>query len=133
MSTEVEVFQTDIAFKADFVKTASGDLDRAEGLANFKEAILRRCVTVRGALVHRPNYGIGIQRYLGKLNSIAAQQQLAQEIREQLEADERTEKVTGIQVKLDDNNPFKVVIIVRVKPVGYDEVAISITPFSEAG
>lgn len=132
MATDAETFGTDIAFKADFITTASGDLDKVTGLANFKEAILRRLVTYPGSLIHRPTYGVGIQKYLGKLNSLSAKQSLAKNIQDQIQEDPRTEAVTGVQVIETDDNPYRLVIIVRVKPIGYDEVAISLTPFSEA-
>ncbi len=121
-----DLYGKDIAFKSDLVRSATGDLDTIDGLANFKEAIWRRVFTVPGSIIHRPDYGVGLPKFLNSLNSIGNQQKLALKIKEQLEQDPRVEEFLGLRVEQDPDIDGKVVITVRVKPVGYGEINISL-------
>lgn len=127
MATAEETYGVDIAFKGDFVKTASGDLDTSAGLDNLKDSILRRLFTTPGAVIHRPTYGVGLGSYVNSLNSIGIQRKLANLIQEQLEQDPRIESFIGLRVESPDDNDSMVKILVRVKPVGYDEQTLTIT------
>lgn len=130
--SQTDVYLKDIAFKSDFVLTASGDLDTIEGLENVKEALMRRLITSPGTVVHRPEYGVGIKDFQNSLNSLEKRRRLAARIAEQFVLDERVESVTGVSVNSDDNNPGMVSITVRVKLVGYDEQQMTFVPFGEA-
>jgi hypothetical protein len=131
MSNITEILGCDIAHKGDFLLTATGDLDVISGLANIKDALFRRLVTTPGTLIHRPNYGVGIEDFEGALMSLENQRTLAGRIQEQFEQDPRVEQVTGVQVIVDDVTPDKIQIIVRVKISGYDEITASFVPFGE--
>lgn len=126
-SSAVELYGTDIAFKGDFVVTATGDLDKISALDNLKDAIMRRIFTSPGAIVHRPNYGVGLKNYLNGINSLSRQQSLAGKIKEQLEQDERIEKVLGVRVEQSAAVEGLVKVFVRVQPVGYAEISVSVS------
>lgn len=125
-SSEEETFGRDIAHDNDFVRTATGDLDTIAGLDNYKQAVLRRIVTMPGSIIHRPNYGVGLKRYAGCLNTIAKQQELAAEIKQQIEQDPRTDKFLGLRVEAPDRTPGLIKIWVRVQPVGYTETTVEV-------
>jgi hypothetical protein len=126
-TTEVELFGTDIAFQGDFGVTSTGDLDRIAGLANYREAVMRRILTSPGAIIHRPKYGVGLKNYVNGINSLSRQQNLALKIQEQLLDDPRTEKFLGLRVDSSDASMGLVKITVRVQPVGYSEISVSVS------
>lgn len=127
MATADEVYGRDLAFTTDFVRSASGDLDTISGLPNLKEAIIRRIMTVPGSVIHRPTYGVGLRNFVNNLNSIGIQQRLAASIREQLLQDPRIEKFLGLRVSESDTTAGLVTIVVRVQPVGYAELSVTVT------
>jgi phage baseplate assembly protein W len=129
----IDAFKTDIAHVGDLVKTPSGDLGTISGLANLKEALFHRLMTVPGTLVHRPTYGVGIPLYQGRLSSFSVQQRLASLIQEQFKQDPRVEDVKSTSVQSEDLNPQMTIITVVVNPVGYSEVALKFTPFVGGG
>jgi hypothetical protein len=124
-----EFYKTDIAFKSDFVKTAAGDLDIISGVENVKEALFRRLITVKGSLIHRPDYGVGIKLFQGSMNSLPKQRQITNLIQEQFIRDSRVDEVLGVSINYSDKEPQKVTIHVRVKLVGYGEQNLSFLPF----
>ena len=129
MANITEVMLTDIKHRKDYVRTSSGDRDFITGLDNYKEALFRRLITEPGSLIHRPTYGVGIKRYLGAVSTISKKQELANIIQEQFLQDPRTDEVLGILIKSEDSRPELTYIIVRVRPAGYDEIAIKFEPF----
>lgn len=131
MSTITEFLKKDIAFKDDFVLTASGDIDVIEGLDNLKDALFRCLITTPGTVIHRLEYGVGIKNFQNGINSIDAQRQIALKIQEQFEKDFRVEKVLGVIVDYKDKTPDKVEVKIRIKVVGYGETLFSFTPFGD--
>ncbi len=129
MANLEEFLGTDIAFKGDFIKTATGDIDIISGLENVKNALFHRLVTSPGTLIHRPDYGVGIKDFQGAPMTIDTQRQLALRIKEQFEQDTRVEAVSGVRVNVGDLTPDKLTIVVRVKIRGYDEETAEFTPF----
>jgi hypothetical protein len=125
MSELDEFLKRDIAFKSDFVQTASGDLDVIAGLDNVKEALFRRLVTTPGSVIHRPEYGCNLKAYQGSLSNLENQRRLAQTIKEQFESDERVEVVTGVSFNVDDNKPDMIKVNVKVSIRGYGETAFT--------
>lgn len=120
-----EALLTDIEHKKDYViRVGTGDLNTIFGLANMKEALLRRLVTEKGAIIHRPGYGVGLKRFQNGPNRIDDRRKLAIEIREQYLLDSRVEEVRGVQVNSEDLTPQKVQIVVRVLVIGFGEVEI---------
>lgn len=131
MATIDEVLGTDLAHKADYVLSATGDLDTISGLENVKNALFHRLITSPGSLVHRPDYGVGIKDFQNSPNSIDTQRQLANRIQEQFEQDPRVQKVLGVSLNYGDSTPDQVEIMVRVQIAGYDEISAKFIPFGE--
>ena len=133
MANITEILLTDIEHDKDFVRIAGeGDLQLISGLKNMKAALLRRLVTSPGALVHRPEYGVGIKDFQNAPNTLETRRSLALRIRDNFLRDSRVEEVSGVQVIFDDNSPQIVTIIARVKIIGFSEQEFSFIPFGEA-
>lgn len=126
-----DFYQRDLSFKQDFVVTAAGDLELIEGLENLKQALFHRLITQPGTLMHRPDYGVGIKSFQNALNSGANRAELFNRIREQFAQDPRIESVSGLEFKYLDQTADKLEILVRVKPVGYEEQQFAYIPFGE--
>lgn len=131
MASIIEVLKKDIAHKADYLVSPSGDLDSLTGLDNVKNALFHRLVTQPGSLVHRPTYGVGIKSFQNAPNTIETQRRIALRIKEQFEQDPRVEEVLGVRVESGDLTPENIKIIVRVKLSGYEEVTTTFIPFGE--
>lgn len=129
MASITEVLKTDIAFKNDFVRTATGDLDLLSGLENIKIALFRRLMTTPGTIIHRPNYGVGLKNFQNAPSSLGLQQDLAKTIQEQFEQDPRVQSVTGVAIHFDDYSPSRTTIVVRVELEGYTETQMTFVPF----
>lgn len=124
-----ELFLTDIAFKEDFSVSPTGDLERISGMENLKEAIFRRLVTQKGSVVHRPNYGASVRDYLNGQLSQATISRLIQDIKEQLQNEQRIESVGDVYFVSDPSNPSKIKIVMVVKPVGQMPQQLNFLPF----
>lgn len=133
MATIDEVLLKDIAFKGDYLRSATGDLETISGLNNVKEALFRRLVTQPGSLLHRPNYGVGLKSFQNAPSTLAEQRKLALRIAEQFQLDSRVAEVLGVSFNTDDLQPEKSEIIVRVKIKGYDDTKLTFQPFSDGG
>ena len=131
MSQLDDFLKRDIAFKSDFVETASGDLDVISGLDNLKEALFRRLVTTPGSVIHRPEYGVNLKAYQGSLNNLENQRRLAQTIKEQFESDTRVEQVTGVSFNVADNKPDMIQVNVKVSVRGYGETGFTFIAFGD--
>jgi len=124
MATTTEtLYGTDIEHKRDFRLTSSGDFATISGKANVTDAIFRRIVTMQGSIIHRPEYGVGIQSLQNTPNTIAVRLALAEDIRVQLTRDDRVAEVKEVTLLDDPNNPDQAKIRVRLDLVGLpDEV-----------
>lgn len=132
MASITEAMGTDLAHVGDLQVTAGGDLQTISGLANLKNALYHRLLTVPGTLVHRPLYGVGLKQFQNSCVSYGQQQKLASIIREQYMLDPRVEDVTSISITSPDGDSATTVIKIFVKPVGYSEIEMQLTPFSGA-
>lgn len=126
-----ELMGTDFAHKRDYLATATKDFDRITGLENYKNALFHRLVTVKGTLIHRPDYGVGIQLFQNAPASLGNDRKIASLIQEEFMKDPRTESVISVSIDRDSDRPEKTVIVVRVKPIGYDEAQLEFIPFGE--
>lgn len=124
-----EFYLTDLQFTTDLVVNNKGDLADVSGLANLHQALLHRLITMRGALIHRPDYGVGVKNYQNAVGSIAVYRKLAAAIDEQFKRDFRVDEVTGVDVKQDGNNPGLFTIIVKVSTAGLRDVPLTFIPF----
>lgn len=129
MADVEETFLQDIAFTNDMQVSPSGDLQAVTGFANIKQQLLHRLITQPGALVHRPNYGVGVKDFQNALNSISNQRALALRIEEQFKEDIRVNDVLNVSVDSRDDRPELVVIKIKVLLVGLGEVDLSFKPF----
>ena len=129
----LDAFKKDIAHVGDIVKVAPGDIGTIQGLANLKEALFHRLITVPGTLVHRPTYGVGIPSFQNRLSSFAVQQRLSSIIQEQYKQDPRVEDVKSVSIQAEDSDPQKTIITIVVFPVGYSEVTLKFQPFVGGG
>lgn len=136
MATSDEYYGRDIRHEKDFVRTSDGlggDIETLSGFDNLKAALLRRLITSPGAVVHRPNYGVGIKDYQGAPITLPLQRRLALRIAEQFEQDDRVEEVSGVSFSATDETPEKLQIAVRVIPVGLAETELKFIPFGGEG
>ncbi len=128
-----DAFKTDLSFVGDLQKSPSGDLATVTGIANLKQALFQRLITVPGTLVHRPTYGCGVPLFSGRLSSFSVQQRLAAIIQEQFKQDPRVEDVKSVSITANDTEPQLTLVRVFVKPVGYSERYLEFTPFLGGG
>jgi phage baseplate assembly protein W len=126
-----DIYKRDLAFKGDYVKTATGDIDTIQGIANVTQALYNRLITVQGSLIHRPNYGVGIKTFQNSISSIDTQRQLATKINDQFSRDPRVEKVTSVSINYKDKTPELVEISIKVRLVGYGDQTLSFLPFED--
>jgi phage baseplate assembly protein W len=133
MASVDDFYGKDLAFKTDFVLTATGDIDTLTGLDNLKDALYRRLLTHPGSLVHRPDYGVGIKYFQNAVNSLSKKRDLAIKIKEQFERDPRVKEVKGVSVNSkSDLEPDTVIVSVSVESVGYGELKASFILFGDA-
>lgn len=88
---------TDVQILGDYEKTAVGSVKHITGLDNLREAIYRRVITVPGEVIHRPQYGVGIRKFLNKPCTEANQAELTNLIKLNIRNEERIEKINTIQ------------------------------------
>lgn len=131
MANLIDILKRDIAHVDDIELTATGDIDKIEGLENIKTAIFHRLVTQPGSLVHRPDYGVGIRSFQNSLSSLGKQRELAIRIAEQLPRDPRIVEVIGVRIIPDDAQPWMTKLLINVKIQGYDDQTLGFTPFGE--
>ena len=133
MANITETLLTDIRHQnGDLLKeTSGGDLRTISGLDNMKEHILRRIMTVPGSIIHRPNYGVGLQQYMGATNNIENQRKIAKHIEEQLLEDSRIAAVKSVGFRTSETNAAQVYISVKVELIGYGETMVENILFGE--
>jgi phage baseplate assembly protein W len=129
MSNVSDFFLEDICFNGDIVPAQNGDIQIIRGIQNLKQALFNRLITVKGSLAHRPNYGIGVQSYRNKISSIGTQRELALEIKNQFEQEERIDKLVSVSFKAEPSGIF--IVNYRVLAKGFGEIGESINPFGE--
>ena len=116
-----DFYLKDLAHTKDLLASTNGDLQTVNGERNMRQALFHRLTTVQGALVHRPNYGVGIRSFQNSPNSFENQRLIATRIKEQFELDFRVKEVVGIQIENRPETPEKLVITARVKLEGIEE------------
>lgn len=124
-----EEFKRDIAHNKDLLLADNGDLQFVEGVENVRQALLRRLITTPGALVHRPDYGVGVKDFQNAPGTLDNQRDLALRIKEQFELDFRVEEVLGMRFDVQDDFPEKTTIFVKFNLVGFGEVELDLIPF----
>lgn len=128
-----EFYLKDLAHTGDLLASPSGDLQAVNGVANMRQALFRRLLTVPGSLVHRPNYGVGIKNFTNAPNSFDNQRKIANRIKEQFEQDFRVAEVVGVEISNPPTFPERLTIRTRVRLEGVDEdVNLEFKTFQEA-
>ena len=119
----------DLFFNGDFGVTKTGDLQEIRGKANLNQALFHRLVTVLGALVHRPGYGVGVKLFQGAISSLENQRDLALRIQTQFEQEERVDSVTGVRFTPDEAQPDLFLVLVKYDAVAFGEIVDLFDPF----
>jgi phage baseplate assembly protein W len=119
----------DIRHDGEFRKSNTGDLLRIKGLANLRQRLFNRLITVKGTLVHRPEYGVGIKEYQGRVGSLAVQRNLATIINEEFLKDPAVEEVTSVRIEQGETETGEFRIFVSYRPIGYNTIESQFDPF----
>jgi phage baseplate assembly protein W len=104
----------DLLLDDDFTVSAQGDFALVEGVANVRQALLHRLLTTPGTVVHRPEYGVGIQDYLNSPLSFDTKRKMAVAIQGQFLNDSRVAEVKTIQIQDSPENPSSVTLLASV-------------------
>lgn len=123
-----DIFLKDIKYGHSAV---NGDVPTVEGLENYRQALINRWITTPGEYAARPSYGAGVRTFQNLPMTVDNQIKLAKLLEEQTLLDPRTEKVLGVTIYIDDNDPSKFRLHVKVKPFGYEAYGINYSPFDE--
>ena len=118
-----EYYLTDIA------ERVGGDTSLVLGLENRRRALIRRAVTNKGALAHRPNHGGGLKAFQNAPMTLASKERLVNQLAEDWAKDPFVKKINS--VKIDQDNYNKIIITARIELVGYGEATISFKDFNE--
>jgi phage baseplate assembly protein W len=97
--------------------TPTGDWPSVGGRENLHAAVRRRMLTTPGQLVHRPEYGAGLETYVGRRTTSAELARLAAQGRQNLLRDPRIEE-SRVGVQADGS---RVQVEVAIKPTGEGE------------
>lgn len=108
--------------------TPSGDWPTVAGRPNLHAAMRRRLVTTPGQLVHRSDYGGGLETFVGELNAPAQRSRLAAGARSNVLRDRRIEEaVVSVAAPEED----QVIVQLGIRPAGEVE-AESVSILTEA-
>lgn len=130
MTTKIdEAYLEDLLFNDDFETAPNGDFALVNGINNLRQALFNRLVTTKGSLAHRPNYGVGIQRYQNAPATLATQRKMALDIDEQFKQEKRVLKLVSVQVTFQDGGKFE--IKYKVEGVGIGTITDTINPFGD--
>jgi len=125
-----EFYKIDLLHKGDFVAAPNGDFSLAKGIVNVKQRLFHRLITVPGSLVHRPDFGIGVQRWQNDISTISRKRDLASLIKDQFEQDDSVKRLESIQiVNIKDNGTFE--LRYKVGIVGYGLIDETVSPFGD--
>lgn len=95
--------------------TISGDWPTLAGRPNLHAAVLRRQLTTPTQLVHRPEYGAGLELFVGELASLPERSRLAAASRQNTLRDPRIE---AADVAVGEAEEGRVVLQLAIRPSG---------------
>lgn len=113
------VYGTDLMFTDDLLVTSKGDYQEVSGSDNLRRAIMRRLSVAPGEYRLNPNYGVGVGRFVKKLNTKANLDELRHLITDNLSRERRIDKV--LEVSVTDTffgDEPGIVVVVRVQAAG---------------
>lgn len=87
----------DIYLIRDYNPSARGDLTPISGIDNLRESIYRRLVTSPGELIHRPNYGVGIRKFLNRPANESNKRELENLIKMNILNEKRITRINSIK------------------------------------
>lgn len=105
----------DILYQRDLVISATGDLVQADYQTTVKQRVYARLITEPASLAHRPDFGVGIKSYQGRVASLGVQMELAKKIEEQISLDEDIESVDSVSFKDAGQGRFDINLKYRIK------------------
>lgn len=98
----------------------TGDLVLVAGIDSLELTMQRAIATVPGTLLHRPTFGGGVERYLGRLSSVGSAAAAAKAM---LEADRRVERC---QVSAEMRTPGQLMMWAEVVTVDAEASTITL-------
>lgn len=98
--------------------TNHADFDKVSGIDNLIQSLLLRLLTIRGSLLHHPNYGSNLLLFLGKTITGETIQLMDLEITRTLTSDSRVAKASVTHAIIEGNGAL---FDISVTPIGYDE------------
>lgn len=99
-----DIYQAD-----DYKRTPTGDIATVSGLENLLLRIDRMLITNPGEIFHRPDFGIGIRRFLNQSNSSDQIARMKNAIIKNLSQDSDIQKVSAVQVRRQETG-----VVVRI-------------------
>jgi len=111
---------TDIYQEADFRIGSNGDLCTASGIDGLKYRIDRMLLTAPGEIFHRPDWGVGIIRFLNRPNNANTIAQLRNAIIRNVSKDPDVERVVRVGIKREEHG-----VIVSVELIAKGGVPVS--------
>lgn len=115
----MSVFTTDIYQENDRRVSPYGDLETVTGIDGLLLRIDRMLATSPGEILHRPEFGIGIHRFLNQSNTADNVAKLVNEIRRNLASDPDIERVLKVTAQRSED---EVRVDVFIKPVGFEPI-----------
>lgn len=97
--------------------TATGDYPSIGGRPNLHAAVRRRLLTSPGQLVHRPDYGGGLELFVGRLGTPGERARLAAGSRANILRDSRLAQAV-VGVGESPTGPDQVLVEVAIQPAG---------------
>lgn len=94
---------TDIYQEADMRVGSNGDLSTISGVDGLKYRIDRMLVTNPGEIFHRPEWGVGVVRYLNRPNNANTAAQLRNAIIRHVSKDPDVERVVRVGIKREEH------------------------------
>ncbi|WAB24965.1 lytic transglycosylase activity protein [Lysinibacillus phage vB_LfM_LysYB1] len=85
----------------EFISDVHGDLKTVQGLNNLRQSILIRLSTPRGSLLHHPEFGTDLHKYLGAKGTPGGVQKILVELKRTILTDPRVAEVVIEEATLD--------------------------------
>lgn len=124
MTTTADYYLRDLKFADDYVENGDGDIDLVDGLQNVKDRLFRRLITLKGSIVHRPNYGVGLKRYQNETITLQLRKFLTNEIKNQFQEEQFVESVKSVIINQGTENTSQLTINVNAVISGYQELVL---------
>lgn len=119
MDYQESILGRDIFQENDIRVTPSGDLETVAGLDAYLQRIDRMLVTNPGEIFHRPEFGIGIYRFLNQPNTSDNVAKLYNAIRSNISNDSQTERVDAINIERSEDQ-----VIVNIQVIAKGGVPV---------